>query len=241
MKLHRLNSEGLEKFGAYLDSLQNNPGTPVPDYLMESPDYSELVGESVDIDQGPFATRLSVAEAIDNLFAKANLASAERDRGLWAWLALAYFDYLCPVDNNGARKVGERARYIAEPQNYQRYYRHLLLGPYLIYQAHKDDPARALALLCKPPHIIDDVVGQLAASQELVSNRAIMELATILYYDPATKQLKRGAGNKGAGTPRRLVVILKQFTLTWDLYSMSVKELLDVLPKEFRKFIKARA
>ena len=77
------------------------------------------------------------------------------------------------------RKPGALARHIPEPGNFQRYYRHLLAGPYRIYRAHRDDPQRALALLCQPLDSPGDVVEQLASRQELVTNRGIMELAQI--------------------------------------------------------------
>jgi hypothetical protein len=240
MKLKRLTPNGLKKFGEYLDLLEVDPASPVPNELLESADCSEAVGKSTDIAPPSFPTRFAIAENLDTLFNKAGFVPEEHDVGLWAWLTLAYFDILCPVGKTGLRNLGERARYIPEPQNFQRYYRHLLLGPYLIYRAHQDKPERAMALLCKPPYIIDDIVAQLAASLELVTNRSVMELATTLYYDSASKRIKRGAGGKGPGSPRRLVDILRQFDVTWDLYAMSLNELLDILPSEFDKFAKPK-
>ena len=99
-----------------------------------------------------------------------------------------------------------------------------------------DNPERAMAFLCKPPHIITDIEAQIGASQELVTNPAVVELTTRLYYDPETKKTKPGAGGKGPGSPRRLVAVLGQLDLTWDLYASTSDELLKLLPKEFNKF-----
>jgi len=55
-----------------------------------------------------------------------------------------------------------------------------------------------MALLCKPLPIIDDIVGQLAARQEFVTNPSVVELATRLYFDPTTEQLRKAPAAKGA-------------------------------------------
>src|SRR5262249_11852361 len=157
----------------------------------------------------------------------------ERDTGLWAWLALFYFEQLCPKTAHGQRKPGELARWIPEVTNYQRYYRHLLAGPYRIYRAHRDNPQRAMALLCNPLDRPGDIVEQLASRQEIVTNRAIVESATRLYMDAATARPRRGAGGKGAGSARRLADVLNQFDITWDFYAMDSVNLLSLLPKEF--------
>jgi hypothetical protein len=127
-------------------------------------------------------------------------------------------------------------RWIPEVNNFQRYYRHLLAGPYRIFRAHRDDPERALALLCGPLDKPGDIVEQLASRQEIVTNKAIMLGATRLYIDPATRKPRRGAGGRSGGSPRRLADVLKQFDVTWDLYAMTADNLLGLLPSEFDRF-----
>jgi hypothetical protein len=195
-----------------------------------------VVGTPTEIHTKQFGSRYAVAEYLDNVLAKTGVADLERDVGVWAWLTLFYFDEACPSNKAGDRELRERAAYVPEPQNFQRYYRHLLLGPFLIFRAHRDAPKRAMALLCKPIPIIDDIVGQLAARQEFVTNPSVVELATWLYFDAASGTTKKGAGGKGGGSPRRLADILWQFDVTWDLYATSLKEFWNILPKEFDRF-----
>ena len=57
-------------------------------------------------------------------------------------------------------------------------YQHLLVAP--IASIARDDPQRALALLCQPVDSLGDMVEQLASRQELVTNRGLMELATVM-------------------------------------------------------------
>lgn len=239
MKLRKLNDAGLTEFENYLDSLEKDGTLPPPIEFLSDPNYSDDAGIIVELETRNFETRYDVADYLYPLFTNAGMFNLEKDIHLWAWCSLYFFDILCPLTDRGFRKPRERAAYIPEPENFQRYYRHLLLGPYLIYRAHSDNPTRAMALLCKPPHIISDIEAQIAAYQELVTNRSIVELATKLYYDPRSKAARRGAGGKGAGSPRRLVAVLNQFDLTWDLYATTTPTLMKMLPKEFEKFAKS--
>jgi hypothetical protein len=236
MKLSRLTKPGIDRFTEFLDQLEDDPTIEFPANLLTFTGYFTVLDDETDVLCRTFETRWDIAKYLNSLLASSGITDAERDINLWAWLTAFYFDVLCPANDAGERKLRERAAYIPEPENYKRYYRHLLLGPYLIYHAHLDDPARAIALLCKPLHIITDVEAQIAASQELVTNRAVVELATNLYYDPKTKTTKPGAGGKGPGSPRRLVSVLNHFDLTWDLYAATTDELMNLLPKEFEKF-----
>lgn len=240
MKLGRLTMLGMERFSIFLDELKTNPVAELPKNLLTFPGYFETIDDETEIIPYQFKTRWDVAKYLNSLISTSGIVGAERDIHFWVGLTVFYFDLLCPIDKTtGQRKVLKRARYIPEVDNWRLYYRHLLLGPYLVYRAHLDKPERAMGLLCKSPHIFTDVDEQISASQELVTNTAVVELVTKLYYNPETKNLKRGAQTKGLGSPRRLVTILDQFSLTWDLYTASTDEILNLLPKEFEKFAKS--
>lgn len=239
MNLRRLNEAGIQQFSDFLVLLRAEPTRQPPMGLLTDERFSQLIEPAISIDQPSFPNRYSLAEFVHEHLFQARIQDGEKDVGIWCWLALYFFDSICPVNSEGARKVREVAAYIPEPANFRRYYRHLVLGPYLIYRAHSDQPERALGLLCKAPHTIDDIVGQLAARQEFVTNPGIVELVTKLYYSPTTTKTKPGAGGKGKGSPRRLSDILWQFDLTWDLYAMSVDEFVSILPREFDRFIEA--
>lgn len=85
--------------------------------------------------------------------------------------------------------------------------------------------------------MVAELEAQIAAYQELVTNPSVVELTTRLYYDPKTATTKAGAGGKGPGSPRRLVTVLNQFDLTWDLYAATADELVKLLSGEFKRFM----
>lgn len=239
MNLGRLTPLGMERFSQFLDELKSNLGAELPKDLLAFPGYFETIDDETEIMPYKFTTRWDVAKYLNSLITSSGMSDVEHDIPFWVALTAFYFDVLCPIDKTGERKILKRARYIPETQNWQRYYRHLLLGPYLIYRTHLDSPEIAMALLCKAPHIFTDVDEQILAHQELVTNKAVVELTTKLYYNPKTKNLKYGAQSKGPGSPRRLATVLDQFSLTWDLYAATTDEILNLLPNEFDKFAKS--
>jgi hypothetical protein len=236
MKIRRLSDAGIERFGVFLDSLKTEAPEPFPNEIMSNTDMSELVQPEIEIEQRNFINRFEVAEYLNQVLAEAEIPNIERDRGLWAWLAMFYFDQLCPPESSGQRKPGERARWILAVGDFRKYYRHLLAGPYRIYRAHRDNPSRAFALLCTPAHRPGDIAEQLASRQELVTNTGVMEAATTLYVDDETEKPKRGAAGRGPGSARRLADVLNQFDVAWDLYSMETEDLIKILPDEFDRF-----
>jgi len=238
MKLRKLNADGIRAFSEYLNLLETEPTRSMPINILSDPRTSEAFVKSVDVEKRAFGSRFGAAKYLHEKLGHLGIADVDRDTGLWAWLALFYFDELCPADRGGARAPGERARYIPDA-SFQRYYRHLLASPYRIYRAHRDKPERALAVLCQPLDKPGDIVEQLASRQEIVTNRAVMEAATLMYIEPTSKKPRRGAGGKSAGSARRYADVLNQFDLTWDLYAMLHAELSGILPNEFHRFSSA--
>jgi len=238
MRVRRLTEAGITTFAGWLETLKAGGQLQAPTALLEDSLNTEAIAAEVEVESRSFANRFEAAEYLYMRFSTSGLSDVEGDRGLWAWLSLFYFDTVCPIGKGGVRKPGALPRHVPEPGNWRRYYRHLLAGPYRIYRAHRDDPKRAMGLLCQPLNTPGDVVEQIASRQELVTNRGIMALATRLYVDPITQKQKRRAGAKGGGSALRLASdVIEQFDLTWDLYAATVDELVAVMPQEFGKFL----
>lgn len=238
MKLHRFNSEGINRFGQYLDALSINPGLGIPTDLLSDTDYAVLVPPGSDVAMQQFRNRMEVAKYLDSILSKIENYDPANDAGLWVWLTLFYFDQLCPKDSGGNRYPKNRARYIPEIEDYKKYYRHLLAGPYRVFRAHRTNPDRALVLLCGPLDRPGEIAEQMMSRQQIITNPGVIELATNLYYNQESGSFKRGAASKGGGSSRRFAIVLNQLDLTWDLYSMTAIEILGKMPNEFYRFAK---
>ena len=84
------------------------------------------------------------------------------------------------------------------------------------------------------------MVEQLASRQEFATNRSVMGAVTRLYYDQINATIKKGAleTNKNKpGSLRRFIDLMRQFDVTYDLYSLSTDGVIEILPKEFNKFL----
>jgi hypothetical protein len=236
MKLHRFNRDGVAAFANYRARLTLDPTLEPPVELLEDPALTELLPGSADVSKRKFANRLEAGRFLNELMDTAKVQLPERDQGLWTWLTLFFFDEVCPADGNGRRNPKDEARLIPLLDNHQRFYRHLLVGPFLIVRAHRTQPERAVAMLCNPLWKPGEIAEQLASRKELVTNHAVADVATRLYYDPATSSFKRGAGSDVKGAARRLATLFNQLDLTFYLYGMSCDEMLALLPKEFDRF-----
>ena len=149
MIIRRLNENGVMALNSFLDRAENDSDILPPKTLLESDETSEQLPIEIDIESRRFSNRFEAAEYLHTLFAPHELPGMERDVGLWAWLALFFSDQLFSL-RKGKRVPGARARWILEPANWRRYYRHLLAGPYRIYSAHADNPERARIVLATP-------------------------------------------------------------------------------------------
>jgi hypothetical protein len=236
MKVRRLTLAGLQRLNSFLDSLTTAVPDSVPTSILTDSETSEPLEGDVEIECREFETRFEFSQYLDSRLTDTALSDISRDIGLWAWLALHYVEQLCPTDATGRRRPGERARWVADVNNFRKYYRHLVAGPYRVYRAHRDDPSRVRAMLAGPVDQPGEIFEQLASHQELVTNKGAMAVVTALYLNPKTGRTKRGAAGRGRGSARRLVDVFNQYELTWDLYAMSTPEMLDLLPREFDRF-----
>ncbi len=237
MKLSRLTPAGITKFSEFLDEVRVSGVGSLPVEIITDPELSQIVTGELDMPAVQFSDRLAAAVYVDELIELAGLSDIERDDGFWAWLSAYHFSALCPTNTaSGALKPGERARWIPEPTNFRRYYRHLLAGPTDLQVAQ----GRSESGACAPMWFGQRTRRSRRAA--CVADGARLESSARragqrLYVDPASGRLKRGAGGKGPGSPRRLADIVNQFDLTFDLYGMTTTGLQSLLPKEFDRFL----
>jgi hypothetical protein len=235
-QLRRFNAEGMEQATKWHSSMPIT-GDSGFEHLLEDLRFTEPLDSQVD--EKGFTDRWDAAVTMDVALQPLidDGQHVLRDEGLWTWLAFASIDRLAPLVL-GVRKPGDWARLILDSANYKRYYRHLLAGPYYIYDAHRDDPDRARALLTTPVERPGELVEQFASRQELVRSPGIVGAITQLYLDRATNRLKSGHGGNNAspGSARRFAMLLQQLDLTYDIFEMSPEAIIGLLPFEFDKF-----
>ena len=241
MKLRSLNNAGIDAFGAYISSHLEGMPLDYPHALLQDPAHSTELPVSIDVKPaGNFAQRFDAAEYLFAQLAPLRTQryhALERERGVWAWLSLLWLPQICTTDENGRPKLGARALYIPEIHEARRYYRHLLLGPYMVYRTHSSRASIVEPVLCDPMHVSTSEHFKLAIeSPQFINSRAVLGVIRHLYYDPEKRALVRGAGIKGPGGLRRLGAVLGQLEKTFDLHTIETNALLKLLPAEFDRF-----
>jgi hypothetical protein len=238
-EIRRLTEQGTEAFRAYLGELRAGKPLAPPTDLLVGAVTSMPLTTRVNIERDVFTTRLEAAQYLARILGDVDRGQVDHNPGLWNWLSLFYFDRLCPPAPDGTRRPGRDYRYILppidDPEHFRHYYRHLLAGAYTVHRLH---PGKAGVLLCGTVDKFDDFNEQLASRQEFVSNPGIIEAADVLYFDASSRKPKRGAASnkRRPGTLRRFIDVIQQFDLTYDLYSLTGRQIVDLLPEEFARW-----
>lgn len=233
MKLKRLNKIGIAHFSDWLDGSKLGSRDPVPNHLLEHSEFSDDLECDVDIAYGDFRTRYELGEYLVDRLASCDQRAIQNDTGLWTWLALFWFDQLCPADPDGGRKLLRNDNYILSTRH-RDYHRHAIRTTWLFVKEHGE---AVRFVFSNPLSKRGELTEQLTARPYFLSCRGLIQAANHLYNDPNRGTWKRGAADKRAGSVRRFGAVLKQLELTYDLYSMGKQEILSILPaKEFARF-----
>ncbi len=226
-----LSDAGVERFRAYLAELRSGVTRAPPLQLLDDAGATrELPVETV-VELRRFESRLALGVYLHERLAGMDAEDLDADAGLWAWLSLFFFDEVCPVRADGRRRPGQDYRHVPSFE-YPTAHRHLLYGPYQVYRRHG---VTAALLLSGPPHSESGVYHEIAGRRELIANRGVLDAATLLYYDAARRAPRPGAQGptSSPGTVRRFVRVLQQLDMTYDIYGLSGRQLLELLPPEF--------
>jgi hypothetical protein len=234
-QLRTLTSDGIQQFAAYLSLLREDRTLVPPWHLLDHPACSESVPSEIALDRPGFKTKLAAAQYLSDKLASMS-GDIFQDAGLWSWLALFYFDDVCPAVD-GRRKPVANPHYILEPRNYLRRYRHLLATPVRILRLM---PEHNMVFLNAPLPVHGDIVEQTMSRLYLYRQPAIGEAIDLLYLDKATTRAKRGIVNKSArrGDLRnRFITRVSQLMITHDIASMTGIDLVRALGKEFEPWL----
>lgn len=237
MRLRTLNSNGVELFRSYLQGLRSGTAHDTTlKVLLNDTAHSQPAQYDVDLKPKHFTEKRALAEYVCSEFTRSGRVSLPVEPGIWSWMAVFFFDSICPTDPLRARAIREDARYIFV-KSYNRDYRHRIAGPARTYWHFRDRPSDASLLLYGPPYELSDYEEQLASRQQRIQNKALIGLATRYYFDLSSKRPRAGGqGRNVPGNLRRLIRVLEQFERTYDLYSMSTDRLIELLPTEFERW-----
>lgn len=227
-----LTDRGMELFRNYILELKDTPQNPPPINRLSQKPWSSEFSTHIEVENLSATTRMQLGKYLVELFQVKGVDRRDilNNPGMWSWLALLWFDNLCPVQSDGARKVLETPHYICS-SHYTDYYRHLVAASWDIYYLHREI---SRLFLWTPLYIHNDFIEQLASRQSIITNKALIEAFDHLYWDSKSGRPKSGAQSRDKlGNFRRLQSFIKQVELTYDLRAMSAGEIIALLPSEY--------
>jgi len=232
--VRRLNENGLRFFQDYIGRIAGGEKSDPPFAILTDDDWSEPVDFTREVEVANFATRYTMGEYLEQLFRDINHQDIISDIGLWSWLALLWFDQLCPAKADGSRKPSKQYNYILSP-NYNHRPRHALRTTWQLVSEYGE---KTRFLLSKGPNERGELLEQLAARQFFIGCRGIIEAASRLYSDHERNTFKVGStSQKRRGNIRRFISYLQQLELTYDLYTLPGGEIVNMLPAEYSGFL----
>ena len=244
-RMHYFNQAGIDEFERQLDEMETHKAPHSITALLTDSAYTVRIEKAEPVQVIDFASRLNCGEyfykkleMLSENF-KSQGVNAFGHRGLWTWFGAVWSDQLLK-NSKGNFFVGAHERYVLSTSA-RRDYRHLLYGPWLVYNAANSRPDLLEIALRDPVTKDSPVFEQLASRKEIVSNLSALTLINSWYRD-----VKAGAvypeAIKGdiAGGLRRFGAVYSQLAVNYDLHNMNPDQIQRLLPDEFKPWLEGK-
>ena len=241
-----LTDDGIASAKEWLAAVRTDADAPLPDGLLTASRYSRPLTPAVYVEPQSFDNRRQAGEYLSRQLAPLGNAHIADNARLWSWLGVFYFEQVTGRYADGRLRVASAdVPYVLDPLSERRgdsqSHRNRLLAAWDIYTRHGDERARGL--LSAPVSGMEHLADRLLGAVEAYRSAGVMELANRLYTDSATGMQKSGiAGGGGNQRPPggvvRLLDVLNQLYMTYDVYGMSAEQIAELLPPEFDRWRK---
>ena len=241
LPVHALTDEGIRAAQNYITALRDGLPIPFPDRLLTDPQYATPVKPRVHVEQRSFETRYDAGLYLFRILHSIDPTQVIGNARLWSWLGMFYFESIVKKDADGTPILGSnRPRtYIIDPEGkVGRTHHHRLVLAYETYLWHRE---HAWFMLGEPVNSLSTFTSRLSGKQEAFRSEGVIDLAHRLYADRRTRKLKQGnyGHNRATAPPGslpRLLDVLDQLYMTYDVYGMTAEQILPLLPPEFDRF-----
>ena len=242
MILRRFTPEGTEKFSSLMQ------GRPVGvadqsslfksiEALINDDNYS--IGNYGDIDLPAFLSRRDLAYHLWSYLGPAGKLKVPNlgDPNLWNWLSAAWIRTL--VTQDASRKLEKEIgdfRHWVLIENVRRAHWHVVSHPFFVLQANQNHLGSAEAFLASEVLHPGELVDKIGSNRSYLKP-PISTLVTYLYLQPGMNSLRKGFSTRTDGGPNQLSKFLGQIDRTVDYESLSIDEILELLPPTFKKWV----
>jgi uncharacterized membrane protein (GlpM family) len=231
MFVRKFNSKGTDIFKDRILSLGKDENEEVYfEDLLQDNAYSVLLQENIEVKTSIFTSSFALGKYLYSLLNDIDKTMTANDNHLWNWLSCFYFDLITVNKKSGKREIGEMKKYILDSSSVN-FYKHHIFSAWFFYNLFKD---RSRIILNTPVWSIGKVSRLIANNKYIINYPDLIEVIYELYWDFNSSRSKKDYLNERIpGNITRFPTVLNQLMLTYDIFSLSAKEILDLLPREF--------
>ncbi len=234
--LRRFNDAGIAEFVRRIQVLRAGGAAEIDDAFVNDGRLTEPIVPQVQLERPAFETKRDAGAYLSERTRAARSTYGDDDRGLWTWLSAWHWDAVCPVREEGRRKVLNPYHYIYGFGHAQNAKKHLVRAAVSLWEAWPNNKL----LLDSPPWTLNQIVQDITTRMLLSRLRGIGDLVDMLYRDPVSGKQKAGVVDARTVRPgdlrHRLPARIRQLEVTHDLTNLTAEQLLNLLGDEFRQW-----
>ena len=237
MRAREFTTQGIARARRFLDEVRKNPTGPKgpPQELLRGPEYTRAFRGDLRVDSRwhAFATRREIGEYLAPRLAPVRARIADRT-SFWSWLGIFHFEDTVRIVDGAAQLSPLDEAFVIDPldkQNLRGMHRHCLRTAWQLYEIHGDNAA---FLLDQHPTARGDIADRILQSQRVFNSAGVVPLILGLYTEDG--RVRRGFRDRPGGL-RHLLRVLDQLERTYDIYGMTPKALIRILPPEFGPWV----
>jgi hypothetical protein len=233
--IRRFNEAGIAEFVRRIQSLRMGEKVEIDDAFVTDPSLTEIIRPEVEVERPSFKTKRAAGVYLSEKTRDARGVFGDSDTGLWTWLSAWHWDAVCPIREDGKRRVLNPLYYVFGYGFTKRKRQHLLGVATEMAERYPT----CHVLLDGPVYSLTSAVHEVMTRLSLTRLRSIPDLLDRLYWNDKQKAVKRGVVDKKAkpGDLRnRLPLRIQQLELTYDLTDLTADQLLALLGDEFQQW-----
>ncbi len=234
-----LTPEGMRIARNYLRGVRENGWTPLPTGLLTDHTYAQPLQSDVSVEERSFTSRREAGQYLAERLEPLGPARVGGNASLWSWLGMFYLEQIAHDSGRGSGTYAEIAHLILPEEHDSRdRSHHRLMMAYDIWTLHGEE---AWLLLDQSVGSMSQFTLRVVQSPEIFRSKGVVQLIHSLYADRSTGRVRKGAlgsdtASAPAGSLPRLIHVLNQLSMNYDVYGMTTDRLLHLLPSEFDHF-----
>ena len=168
-----------------LKGWENGHHADPPLHILQDTSFSEALPFEVDVEHKHFPTRYDMGTYLYTKLSPIDQQLLLHDMGPWTWLALFYFDQLCPPDQAGIRRPREDYNYILS-KDFRHRERHAIRTTYMFVKQYKE---MVRFMFSKALHERGEIIEQLSQRRDFLTSRGIIEASYFAIWWPSQENL----------------------------------------------------